>query len=82
MYVTIDDIIGEKMVDLDSLTRGKDVTVVSMFSDNIQYEFMEPWNMDAELSNKWIKAGNYTRRELIDLVEGVIERTSLKRILE
>ena len=53
-----------------------------MFSGNIQYEFMEPWNMDLELSNRWIKAGTYTRRELIDLIEGKIKLTRFDKIFK
>ena len=39
MYITITDIIGKKRIDLAYLIRGKEVTVVSMFSDNVKYEF-------------------------------------------
>ena len=35
MYVTIDNIIGEKMINLDYLILGKEVAIVSTFSDNI-----------------------------------------------
>ena len=46
-----------------------------MFSDNINYEFTKPWTSDFGLSSKQIAAGTYTRRELINLVEGKIELT-------
>ena len=40
MYITIDDIKGEKMIDLfhpsHSLNTRKEITVISLFSDNIQ----------------------------------------------
>ena len=46
MYITITGIVGEKRIDLaypiKNLNSNKEVAVVSMFSDNIQYEFMEP----------------------------------------
>ena len=41
MYIAINDVIGEKRIDLSYPIKGRDgsveVTVVSMFSDNIQY---------------------------------------------
>ena len=46
MYIAITDIIGEKRIDLDYPIRGKEVAVVSVFSDNIQYKFTERWMID------------------------------------
>ena len=37
MYITINDIKGEKRIDLSYLIKGKDIAVVSMLSDNVQY---------------------------------------------
>ena len=41
MYITINDIIGEKSIDLSYPLKGRDgsveITVVSMFSNNVQY---------------------------------------------
>ena len=37
MYITINDIIGEKRIDLSYPIKGKDIAVVSMLSDNVQY---------------------------------------------
>ena len=37
MYITINDIIGEKRIDLSYPIKGKEITVVSMLSDNVQY---------------------------------------------
>ena len=52
-----------------------------MFNDNIsvQYKFTEPHNAEFGLRNKPIKAGTYTRQELIDLVEGKIELTQFDK---
>ena len=72
MYITIIDIIDKKRIDLDYLIRGKDIAVVSVFSDNINYEFTKPWTLDFGSSSKLIVAGTY-RRQLIDIVEGIIE---------
>ena len=38
MYITINDIIGEKTIDLSyPICSGREVTVVSMHSNNAQY---------------------------------------------
>ena len=46
MYITTTDIVGEKRIDLAYLIRnldsGKEVGVVSMFSNNVQYQVKEP----------------------------------------
>ena len=39
MHITITDIVGESRIYLSYPIRDKEVTVVSVFSDNIQYEF-------------------------------------------
>ena len=46
MYITITDIVGEKRIDLiyliQNLDSSKEVAIISMFSDNIQYQIREP----------------------------------------
>ena len=37
MCITINDVIGEKRINLSYTIQDKEVTVVSMFSDNVQY---------------------------------------------
>ena len=38
MYITINDIIGEKRIDLSYPDKiGREITVVSMLNDNVQY---------------------------------------------
>ena len=37
MYITINDIIGEKRIDLFYPIKGREIAVVSMLSDNVQY---------------------------------------------
>ena len=37
MYITINDVIGEKRIDLSYPIKGKKIAVVSMFSNNVQY---------------------------------------------
>ena len=75
MYVTINNVIGEKRIDLaypiKNFDSSKEVAVVSVFGDNIQYELAVPWTLESgEGNNKRIKAGTYTRKELTDLVAG------------
>ena len=66
MYITINDMIDEKRIDLSYPIRsGKKITVVSMFSNNVQYLLKEPVKLvlktgeDVEL-----KKGVYTDKEL------------------
>ena len=41
MYITINDIIGGKRIDLSYLVKGKDIAVVSMLNDNVQYQILK-----------------------------------------
>ena len=51
----------KKKTDLDSPIQGKETAVVSVFSDNIQYESKKPWTVEVgELWSKQILAGTYT----------------------
>ena len=62
MYMTITDIMGEKRIDPAYPIRGREVAIVSMFSENIQYEFTKPWTVElGELWSKPMMAGTYTR---------------------
>ena len=50
MYITINDIIGEKTIDLSypirSIAgRGKEIVVISMLSENTQYEMTKSLNL-------------------------------------
>ena len=43
MYITINDIKGEKTIDLSyPIHSNKEITVVSLFIDNIQYNVLKP----------------------------------------
>ena len=37
MYITINDFIGEKRIDLSYPIKGREIAVISMFSNNVQY---------------------------------------------
>ena len=74
MYVTIDDVVGEKTIDLSysiqNFNSSKEVAVVSMFSDNIPYKVTETFNLKLiDNSEKQILNGSYTKRE-IDAIVG------------
>ena len=38
MYIAITDTMGEKKIDLDDPVWNKEVTVVNVFSDNVQHQ--------------------------------------------
>ena len=72
MYITITNIVGEKRIDFAYLIWGKAVAVVSMFSNNFQYEIREPLkvllitNKERQLSEEM-----FTGRELNLSAEGI-----------
>ena len=72
MYITINDIIGQKTIDLSyPIHSSKEVAVISMLSKNIQYEMTKSLKLkliggdEKEVLNK-----TYTSRELNAFVEG------------
>ena len=74
MYITINDVIGEKMIDLSypihSLNTRKEITVIRMISDNVQYEMKEPIKLKLMGGGeKRVAKGTYSIRELNTLVE-------------
>ena len=74
MYISINDIIGEKTIDISypiqNFDSSKEVAVISMFSDNIQYKVTESFNFKLiDNSEKQILNGSYTKRE-IDAIVG------------
>ena len=81
MYITINNIKGEKRIDLSySIHSDKEIVVIRMLSDNIQYEIlklravMDPVS-DAE---KTIPSGTYAGRQLLSIVEGIVELKQFK----
>ena len=86
MYITINDIKGEKRIDLsysiqnfDSTTgqgeASKEIAVIRMLSDNVQYQKLKLCSVMDPISNakKMIPSGTYAGRELISMLEGIIE---------
>ena len=76
MYVTINDVIGEKRIDLSYPIRSdKEVAVITMLSDNIQYEIAKICAIMDPISdtNRLIPSKTYAGRELISMLEGMVE---------
>ena len=76
MYITINDIKGEKRIDLSySVDSDKEITVIIMLSDNIQYNILKLRSVMDPISDrkKMISSGTYASRELISMIEGMVE---------
>ena len=76
MYITINNIKGEKRIDLSySIDSGKEIAVIRMLSDNVQYQLLKLRAVMDPISNtkKMISSGTYAGRELKSMLEGIIE---------
>ena len=97
MYITINDVIGEKTIDLYYPIRsGKEVAVIRMLSDNVQYKILKLRAVMDPISDtkKMIPSRTYAGRELLSMPEGMVElnkflvddqvikKNKLKRIME
>ena len=81
MYITINDIIGEKTIDLPyPIHSGREIAVVSMLSDNIQYEIVKLRAIMDLISDtkKLIPSRTYAGRELLSMLEGMVELVQLE----
>ena len=82
MHITINGIIGEKRIDLSyPIHSNKEITVISVFSHNIQYEKVKSHTIIDDNSpgnKKLILSKTYTGIELISILEGVIELTQFE----
>ena len=69
MYITINDVIGEKRIDLYYPVKGKDIEVVSMLSDNVQYWLQGPTEVLLKTGKKIVlNKGVYKDKELNSLI--------------
>ena len=77
MYITINDIIGEKTIDLSYPIKGREalgprtgeITVVRMLSDNVQYWLQGSIDMLLKMGNKIVLNKEvYTDKELNSLI--------------
>ena len=79
MYITINNIKGEKRIDLSysiqNFNSGKEITVIRMLSNNVQYQILKLCSVMDPISNmkKMIPSGTYSGRELLSIVEGMVE---------
>ena len=79
MYITINNIKGEKRIDLSysiqNFDSDKEIAVIRMLSDNVKYEILKLRAVMDPISDakKMIPKGAYAGRELISILEGIIE---------
>ena len=76
MYITVNDVIGEKTIDLYYPIRsGKEVAVIRMLSDNVQYQILKLCLVMDPISDpkKMIPSRTYAGRELLSMLEGIVE---------
>ena len=85
MHITINDVKGEKRIDLSypihSFNTRKEIAVISAFSNNIQYEVVKSHTIIDDISpgnKKLILSKTYAGKELISVLEGMIELTQFK----
>ena len=79
MYITINNIKGEKRIDLSysiqNFDSDKEIAVIRMLSDNVQYQLLKLRSVMDPISDtkKMVPKGTYAGRELISILEGIIE---------
>ena len=76
MYITINDIKGEKTIDLSyPIHSSKEVAVIRMLSDSVQYQLLKLCLVMDPISDtkKMIPSGTYAGRELLSIVEEMVE---------
>ena len=79
MYITINNIKGEKRIDLSysiqNFDSDKEIAVIRMLSDNVKYEILKLRSVMDPISDakKTIPRGAYAGRELISMLEGIAE---------
>ena len=76
MYITINDVIGEKTIDLSyPICSSKEITVIKVLSNNVQYKVIKSHIVDyiSPEDEKLILSGTYAGRELLSVLGGMIE---------
>ena len=79
MYITINNIKGEKRIDLfysiQNFDSDKEIAVIRMLSDNVKYEILKLSSVMDPISDSknLISSGTYAGRELLSMLEGIIE---------
>ena len=79
MYITINNIKGEKRIDLSysiqNFDSSKEVVVIRMLSNNVKYKILKLRAVMDPISNtkKMIPSKTYAGRELLSMLEGMVE---------
>ena len=79
MYITINNIKGEKRIDLSysiqNFDSDKEIAVIKMLSNNVQYLILKLRSVMDPISDmkKMIPSGTYAGRELLSMLEGIVE---------
>ena len=79
MDITINNIKGEKRIDLSypikNFDSDKEIAVIRMLSNNVQYQILKLRAVMDPISNtkKLIPSGTYAGRELVSMLEGMVE---------
>ena len=79
MYITINTIKGESRIHLSysiqNFDSDKKIAVIRMLSDNVKYEILKVRAVMDPISDmkKMIPNGTYASRELLSMLEGIIE---------
>ena len=79
MHITINNIKGEKRIDLSysiqNFDSDKEIAVIRMLSDNVEYEILKLRSVMDPISDtkKMIPNGTYAGRQLLSMLEGMIE---------
>ena len=79
MYITINNIKGEKRIDLSysiqNFDSSMEIAVIRMLSNNVKYEILNLRAVMDPISDtkKMIPSGTYAGRELLSIVEGMVE---------
>ena len=81
MYIIINNIKGDKRIDLSySIDSDKEIAVIRMLSDNVKYEILKLHEVMDPISDtkKMIPKGTYASRELLSMLEGIIEHNQFE----
>ena len=79
MYIMINNIKGEKRIDLSysiqTFDSDKEIAVIRMLSDNVKYEILKLRSVMDPISDtkQMIPKGAYAGRQLLSMLEGMVE---------
>ena len=78
MYIMINNVIYEKTIDLSYPIKGKDIAVIRMLSNNVQYQIQQILKLHLVMdpisdTKKMIPSRTYGGRELLSMLEGMVE---------